>query len=137
HRVSVGGYLGREQGQGLLAAGLAEQTLGEAGSLALLHRRAALQVGQRERAPAVAAIGGAEEREQRRVLRDRHQLSGAQGPTLGREREGEDAYLGDEGIRHVMRPTVCDGKNGTARSLGVSGLRREDAEQRDDEVDAQ
>src|SRR5262249_14211831 len=69
-----------------------------------VERCAALQVGQCEGAPAVAAVGRAEQREQRRVLRDGKQLACADGPPSGREVEGEHAYLGDEGTCHAITP---------------------------------
>src|SRR4051794_30446360 len=81
-------------------------------ALARLHRGAALQVGECERALAIAAIGGAEQREQRRVLRDRHELTVAEGPASRRKVEWEDTNFGDELIRHGA----------------LSGLAREDAE---------
>ena len=60
-----------EQGHRLRAAGLAEVVQRQPGPLARVHRRAALQVGQREVALAVAAVGRAEQREERRVLGER------------------------------------------------------------------
>ncbi len=89
-------------------------------ALPLLHRRIALHVGQPEGALAVAAIGGAEQGEQRGVLRDRHQLAVAEGPSPRRKIEREDADLGHEWIRHGP----------------VLALARINAEQRNDEVDA-
>ena len=80
----------------------------------------ALHVRQREVALAVAAIGGAEQREQRGVLRERQDLPVAKRPALGREVEREDADFGDERIHGLLL-----------------GLAREDAEQRDDEIDAE
>src|SRR4051812_28073543 len=84
-----------------------------------MHRRATLQVRQRKVRLAVAAVGGAEQREQRRVLREGQELAVAPRPPLGREIEREDADLGNKGIGHGV----------------LLGRAREDAEQRDDEVD--
>src|SRR6185369_5816126 len=78
--------------------------------------------GEREGALAVAAVGGAEEREQRGILGDRHDLPVAERPPRGREVEREDADLRYELVGH-------------ARSS--SGLAREDPEQGDDEIDAE
>ena len=69
-----------------LAAGLADRVA--AGEM---HRRAALQVGQREGDAAVAAVLRAQQREQRLVLVDRQQLAVAQGPAARRERETREA----------------------------------------------
>src|SRR5947209_11631911 len=85
-----------------------------------MHRRVALHVGQREIGLAVAAIGGAEQREQRGVLRQRQDLPVAERPALGREVEREDTDFGDEWIHGVLL-----------------GLRREDPEERNDEIEAE
>src|SRR3954453_13071602 len=92
--------LALEQRDRLRSAAFTEKALRQAGPVSLMHRRATLQVRQRKIALAVAAIEGAEQREQRRVLRDRQQLSIAPLPAFGREVERKNADFGDEGIGH-------------------------------------
>jgi hypothetical protein len=92
--------LALEERHGLAAARLAEIVQGQTRPLAGMHRRTALQVRQREVALAIAAVGGAQQREERRVLRDRQQLAIALGPALGREVEREDADFRNERIGH-------------------------------------
>ncbi len=65
-----------------------------------MHRRAGAEVGQGEVHAAVAAVGRAEQREQRLVLVDRQQLSVAHRPALRGEAEGHDPDLGEEGLGH-------------------------------------
>ena len=93
------------------------------------HR--SLQVGQGEGRFAVAAIIGAEQREERGVLRDRQQLAVALGPAGGGEIAPEHADLGDEwgwtcAVLHYH------GRRGGATALV---LLRKYAEQRDDVAD--
>jgi len=61
-----------------------------------MDRHPALQVGEPERHPAVATVGGPEDREQRLVLVDRQQLAVAEGPTLRWEVPADDLDLSDE-----------------------------------------
>src|SRR5262249_19206497 len=98
-RVVMRRHLRLQQGYGLAAAQLAFIVQAQAGSLAPEHRRSVLQVRQSEGRFAIAAVGGAEEGKQCRVLRDRQYLAIAEGPAPGREIEGKDAYLRDERIR--------------------------------------
>ncbi|KNX68149.1 hypothetical protein KO06_14530, partial [Listeria monocytogenes] len=100
NRMVVLRHFALQQCHGGGAAVLAQDVGGAGDALPLLHRRIALHVGQREVAPAVAAVSGAEQGEQRGVLRDRHQLAVAEGPSLGRKIEREYADLGQEWIRH-------------------------------------
>ena len=86
-----------------------------------MHGAVALEVGKREGGLAVAAVRRAEEREQRGVLRQRHELAVAQAQPLGAKLNGK------------MRISATNGSAMTASYVG----RREDAEQRDDEVDAE
>ena len=74
--------------------------LAEDMAVADMHRHASLQIGQREVGLAVAAIGRAQQREQRLVLVDRHQLTVAERPTLGRKIEGHDLDLGEKRLGH-------------------------------------
>src|SRR5580658_4521572 len=102
------------------ATGLAEVVQTEPWALTWVHRGRALQVRQGEVGLAVAAVGGAEQREQRRVLAKRQELAVAEGPPGRREVKRKDPDLRHKRIRHL-----------------ASFLRRgrEDAEQGDDERD--
>src|SRR5688572_16349240 len=86
-----------------------------------MHRCSAFQVGQGEGGLAVAAVGRAQQREQRRVLRQRQQLAVAPRPPLWREVEREYADLGNEWVGHEV----------------LSGGARKNTEQRNDEADAE
>ena len=68
---------------------LAEVAQRESLPLAGLHGSVSLQVGQREGGLAVTAVGRAEQREERGVLRDRHQLPVAEGPAGRRKLNGK------------------------------------------------
>jgi prolyl-tRNA editing enzyme YbaK/EbsC (Cys-tRNA(Pro) deacylase) len=72
------------------------------GTLARMHRRSALEIGKREVALAVTAVRRAEEREEGRVLGERHELPVAPRPALRREVEREDPDLSDEWVGHVL-----------------------------------
>src|SRR4051812_2164575 len=72
--------------------------------LARVERNAALQVRQAEGLPAVAAIGRSDQVEQGIILRDRHQLSGAKGPTGRGKTAAEHAYLANERLTHRSCP---------------------------------
>src|SRR5437588_2462859 len=87
----------------LLAAALAARM-----SAAHMDRRAALKVRQAEVHPPVAAIGRAEQREQRLVLVDRQQLPVAQRPTLRREAEGHDPDLRQKWFGHPALSLISD-----------------------------
>src|SRR4051794_9731382 len=80
----------------LLTAALAERM-----ARAHMHRRAALQVGKPEIDAPVAAIGGAEQREQRLVLIDRQQLSITECPPLGWETKRHDSDFREKRLGHV------------------------------------
>ena len=69
-------------------------------AVAPMNRYAALEVGQAEVHPPVAAVGGAEQREQRLILVDRQQLAVAKRPSLRGEVEGHDLDLAYERIAH-------------------------------------
>ena len=75
--------------------------LGEDEAVALVDRHPAAQVGQRERALAVAAVGRADQLEERLVLRDRQELAFAEHPAGRREVAGEHPDLADIRLRHV------------------------------------
>src|SRR5258707_12813300 len=69
-----------------------------------MHRHSALQVGKLERVYSVAAIHGAEQGEQRGVLRDAQGLAVAEGPALGREAETECAQFTEKLVAHRVFP---------------------------------
>src|SRR5260370_30873383 len=118
--MGMGWNLALQQRHCVRATNLAEIVERESRALSGVHRRTSLHVRQREVALAVAAIGGAEQRKQRRVLRDRHKLPVAERPAFGREVERENADLRHKRIHMVLSWL----------------LTRENAEQRDDEIDA-
>src|SRR5262249_45201259 len=76
------------------------------GSGAKVRRHPALQVGQREGGRAVAAIHGAEQGEQRGVLRNRENLAVALGPPPWREAEPERLDLPEKWF-HLLPPVPC------------------------------
>ena len=90
--------------------GLLPPNAGDMKVLGLDVKRAPLQIRQRKVALAVAAVGGPEQREQRRVLRDRQELAVAERPALRGEVERKDANLGNERIGHGFSPHVGLGK---------------------------
>src|SRR5258706_15631311 len=98
----------------------------QAGTLPGMHRRASLKIGQREVGLPVAAVGGAEQREEGRVLRQGQKLPVAPCPPFGSEVEGEDSDFGYEWIHVVFSfsirnpelppaPRLGSGKGRTAR----------------------
>lgn len=80
----------------------------QARPLTWVHRKTALQIGQREVGQAVTAVGGSEQREQGRVLRQRQELTIAKRPSLGREVKTNDADFCDKWICHGAQ--FCSGK---------------------------
>src|SRR3954463_2596078 len=96
----VRGNLALEQGHSLCAARLAKVVQAQPWPLTWVHRSASLQVGQGEVALAVSAIRGAEQREERGVLRERQELAIAPRPALGCEVEGEDADFSNKRVCH-------------------------------------
>ena len=97
-RMRVRWVLRGEQRDRLPTLHLADIIEGEPWPLALADRNAASQVRQRKSGLAVAAIEGAEEREQRRVLRDRQQLAFAERPSDRGEIKRENGDLADKGF---------------------------------------
>jgi hypothetical protein len=81
-------------------ADLSQHVGRQARPLSLRDRITALKVRQRERRDAVAAVGRAEQREQRLVLRDRHDLPVAERPAFRGEGEREDGNLSEKWISH-------------------------------------
>src|SRR5208282_1280665 len=75
-------------------------------SLARMHRRRALQIGEGKIALSVPAVSGAEQREEGGVLTDRHELPVAKRPTGGREVEREDSNFSHEWVRHGTPPNL-------------------------------
>src|ERR1700677_960906 len=97
--------------------------------LTLPDRGAAAQIGQLKIRRAVAAVGGAEQREQRRVLADRQHLTGAKGPSSWGKVAREQRDLAEKGICHLFRSCL---------DAAVSSvLRRKNSKERDDVVDRQ
>jgi hypothetical protein len=109
-RVDVHGHLGLQERDRLRPALLPQVPQAQPAPLPLVHRGAPLKVREREGALPVAAVRGAQEGEERGVLRDRKQLPVAERPPLGSEGEREDADLSDKWIGHVRAPQVGDGK---------------------------
>ena len=75
------------------------------------------EVGQREVGLAVAAVRGAEQREQRLVLVDRQELAVAERPALGREVEADDLDFAEKGSCpwRVLASGLARGRCRTAR----------------------
>ena len=99
-RVGVGRYLIRRQGDGFSTAVLQPATNPDP----MMDRKPAPQVRQGEGALAVAAIGGADEVEQRLVFRDGEQLPAAEHPACWRKVAPKHTYLTDIGLRHGSLP---------------------------------
>src|SRR5262249_17040094 len=96
--VVVGRDFRVEQGHVLRPCGFAKVIQRQAWSLAGVKRRVALKIRQLEIRSSIAAIGRPEQREQRRILRNREQLASAERPAEGGEVERENPYLGDERV---------------------------------------
>src|SRR5260221_7967904 len=92
--VRVARNLAGIQGVNVLAARLAQH------DVRTVDGRPALQVGQREGDPSVAAVRGAEQSEQGLVLVDRKELSVALREAFWRESESDQADLSEKWIRH-------------------------------------
>src|SRR4051812_35467730 len=92
----------------------------EARPLPRVHGSISLHVRQGEVRLAIASIGRPKQGEKRRVLREWKDLTVTERPSLGRKVERENANLCHKRV-HVS----------------LLGLRREDAKQRNDEVDAE
>jgi hypothetical protein len=92
-KMVVGRQVAGGERRVLRPTGLAEVVIRETGALARLRRVPAAQVGEGEVRLAVAAVGRAEQREERGVLRDRQDLSVAEGPALRGEVVGNEADL--------------------------------------------
>jgi hypothetical protein len=99
--VSMIRHFGLEQGDGIRASGFAKIVQGETRALARIHRSTSLKVRKPKVAFTVAAIGGPQQREKRRVLGDGHKLTVAKRPSLGSKVEREYPYLGYKRICHV------------------------------------
>src|SRR5829696_8866849 len=97
-RMRVGGQLAVAERQAFDAPHLAEIDAAQAEALAETDAEAAPQVREAEGGLAVAAVGGAQQGEQRRVLRDGEELALAEGPAAGREGAGEEADLAEQGF---------------------------------------
>src|ERR1700681_4532951 len=93
-------HFGRQQRYVLLPTGFAQIAQAQARALALLQRRGALEIGEGKVGLPVAAIRGAEEREQGRVLADGQELSITGGPANGSKVPGKNPDFSYELIRH-------------------------------------
>src|SRR6185436_8625550 len=98
--MAVSGNLGLEERHRRGPGGLAQIVERKTRSLAGMHRRVALHVWQGKGALAIAAIGCSQQRKQSRVLGNRHQLTAAKRPSLGREVERKDANLSNKWVGH-------------------------------------
>ena len=100
----VGGDL--QQGDRLCrcAAFLPHLPISQPWTSAPMHRRAPLQIREARGSSPIASVGGADQREEGRVLGDGKQLPIAERPTPGGEVTGEYLDLCDEGFRHVRPP---------------------------------
>src|SRR5262245_23346422 len=85
HEVIVRRQLSHSQCLALCTTGLAEIIVLQSHALPRTYRNASAQVGESKGGCAIAAVGGAEQRKQRCVLRDRQELSVAQRPSCGCE----------------------------------------------------
>src|SRR5580700_3069907 len=109
--MAMGRQLLRRQGDGRLAAAFAERKVAASGRLSGADRDA-LQLRQRECGNAVAAVSGAEDRKQRGVLADRHELALAERPAARRKGKSEDRDLPDIWLRHDGFRGGCEGYSG-------------------------
>jgi hypothetical protein len=98
-----GAHLWGCQGDLLSAADLALVSAAEAWPLSDADGRAPAQVWQPEGGSAVSAVHGAEQGEQRAVLRDRQQLTLTLRPPLGCEVEAEVTNFAEKGLGHGHR----------------------------------
>src|ERR1700724_2952461 len=79
---------------------LSDEILRKPRPLALLDTGVALEVGQGKGGCSIAAVVGAEERKQRRILRDGKYLPMAGGPANGREVKSKDPDFADIRVGH-------------------------------------
>jgi hypothetical protein len=93
--VGVSRQFGDRQRVRLLAAAFAERM-----SAADVDRRSTPQIGQSEVGASIATETRAEQRKQRLVLVDRHELAVAHRPAFRRKRERHDPDFGQERFRH-------------------------------------
>ena len=126
HHMAVDRVLDLAQGHLGRAARLAKRARRQAGALALVHRRSAGQIGQTKGVLSVAAIGHAEQREQRRVLDNIQQLTLAEPPASRLEGSGEHPDLAKEGSSAYRHDLLLAGGPGLGLSTeaGPSRLTR-------------
>src|SRR5262245_15156837 len=113
--MGVDGNLTLEERHLLRSAGLPEIVERQPRPLALMDRGVALHVGEGKIGLPIASVGGAQQRKQCRVLRNRQQLPVAKGPAPRGEVEREDTYFGNEWIGHSRAPKSGWGKSRTAK----------------------
>lgn len=130
-RVAVRRHRGLVDGDRTDPARLAEVVSGQTNSLAHMDRQSGLQIGQRESGLAVAAIGGAKQREQRLILDDRQELTVAQRPAPRREVAAKHADLAKKWFTHPTALSIL------IRCALRSVARWEDTLQGNDEIDRQ
>ena len=78
-------------------------------TLTKMHGHPSLQVGQLEVLHPVAAVGGAQQREQRLVLVDGQDLAIAESPAMRRELEGHQSDFAKIRVSHAV-PQFWEGK---------------------------
>src|ERR1700712_547737 len=93
-------YFGLKQVDVWFAAALSQKALRKCAALPLMDGSRAAEIRQRKGRFPVTAVKGAEQREQRGVLRNRQQLAVAGRPTRGCKVAGENPDFGDEWVRH-------------------------------------
>jgi len=103
-RMVVRGHLACGQGHRFGSPHLANGVKRQAGALAHVYGYAPLQIWQCKVLCAVAAIKGAQQAEQRRVLTDREKLPIAKHPAHGREIAPEHPDLPYEWVTHRFIP---------------------------------
>src|SRR5262249_55321534 len=94
--MTVRRNLARSQRDGFLAAGLRQNK-----SRTHMNRNAALQIGKRKRVLAIAAVGSADQLEQRWILIDGNQSSVAERPPCRGKVSCEHPNLAYKWLRHV------------------------------------
>src|SRR5712692_2301637 len=116
-------HLGNVQRVRGLAANLAQGN-----PVAHVHGGATLEVRQGEGCPSVAAIGGAQDREQCLVLIDGQKLPVAKSPTFGRKIPTDNFYFGQKWLCHILISSstpsfsaqVCDGKTPKSENMKLT-----------------
>jgi hypothetical protein len=98
--VAMGGHFRLQQRDRLLAAGFTQVAQAQARTLSRLHGSATLEIRKGEVALAIAAVGGAQQREEGGILADGHELAIALRPARGSKIPGKNSDFGYKWIRH-------------------------------------